>query len=93
MGEGVRLRHPNIGGGFSLTFNNKGFRDFWVECGQESRRISEQIGRELSVEPGFCRQPLEAPCVEKVDQLKVLLRKTGTWTYIWTRQSRLGLPT
>lgn len=41
--------HPNMEGGFSLASSNKAIRDFWVECGQGSRRISEQIGRELGV--------------------------------------------
>ena len=41
--------HPNMEGGFSLASGNKAIRDFWVECGQGSRRISEQIGREMGV--------------------------------------------
>jgi L-rhamnose isomerase len=41
--------HPNMEGGFSLASGNKAIRDFWVECGKGSRRISEEIGRELGV--------------------------------------------
>ena len=41
--------HPNMEGGFSLSSNNKAIRDFWVECGQGSRRISEKIGKELGI--------------------------------------------
>ena len=41
--------HPNMENGFSLSSPNKAIRDFWVECGKGSRKISADIGKELGV--------------------------------------------
>lgn len=41
--------HPNMDGGFSLSSHKKEIRDFWVECGKGSRKISAEIGKELGV--------------------------------------------
>lgn len=41
--------HPNMENGFSLSSPNRKIRDFWVECGKGSRKISADIGKELGV--------------------------------------------
>jgi L-rhamnose isomerase len=41
--------HPNMKNGLSLSSPDKDIRNFWVECGIGSRKISADIGKELGV--------------------------------------------
>ena len=42
--------HPKANDGFTLSHPDKGIRDFWIQHGIASRRISEAIGKSLNGE-------------------------------------------
>lgn len=47
--------HPKADDGFTLSSNDKGIRDFWIEHGIASRQISAEMGKQLG-----------SPCVTNV---------------------------
>lgn len=47
--------HPKADSGFTLSSNDRGIRDFWIEHGKRSREIGAYFGREL-----------KSPCVNNI---------------------------
>lgn len=45
--NGTFFSHPNSESGFTLSSPDPGIRDFWIEHGKRSRKISEYFGKEL----------------------------------------------
>jgi len=45
--NGSFFSHPKASDGFTLSHNDKGIRDFWIEHGKICRKISEAMGRHL----------------------------------------------
>ena len=44
--NGTFFSHPKASSGFTLSHQDKGIRDFWIEHGKKSRKIAAAMGRE-----------------------------------------------